>query len=79
MSFARASWSIRQAHDHVVCGHCHKLYIFASMQKKELWAHYRARSVVVSRTNMGWSKHCEPVFSHFCPLNQNLARVSTKG
>ena len=30
----------------------------------------------VLRGNTGVSKHGHPVFPHFCPLNQNLARVS---
>ena len=30
-------------------------------------------------SNMGLSKHGDPVFLHFCPLNQNLARVQTSG
>ena len=29
--------------------------------------------------NTGLSKHGDPVFPHFCPLNQNLTRVRTKG
>ena len=33
----------------------------------------------VPRCNMGLSKHGDPVFPHFCPLNQNLARVGTGG
>ena len=31
------------------------------------------------RSNMGLFKHGDPVFPHFCPLNQNLARVRTRG
>ena len=33
----------------------------------------------VPRSNTGLSKHSDPVFPHFCPLNQNLARVMTRG
>ena len=29
--------------------------------------------------NMGLSKYGDPVFPHFCPLNQNLARLRTGG
>ena len=29
--------------------------------------------------NTGLSKHADRVFPHFCPLNQNLARVGTRG
>ena len=31
------------------------------------------------RSNMGLSKHGDPVFPHFCHLNQTLARVRTSG
>ena len=31
------------------------------------------------RGTTGWSKHGEPMFPHFCPMNQNLARVRTWG
>ena len=31
------------------------------------------------RGNAGLSKHGDPVFPHFYPLNQNLARVGTRG
>ena len=29
--------------------------------------------------NTGLSRHGDPVFPHFCPLNQHLARVRTRG
>ena len=31
------------------------------------------------RGNTGLSKHGDPAFPHFCPLNQNLLRVGTRG
>ena len=31
------------------------------------------------RGNTGLSRHGDPVFPHFCPLNQNLVRVMTWG
>ena len=33
----------------------------------------------VPHGNTGLSKHGDPVFPHFCPLNQNLVRVRTRG
>ena len=33
----------------------------------------------VPRGNIGLSKHGDPVFPHFCPLNPNLAHVWTRG
>ena len=33
----------------------------------------------VPRSNVGLSKHGDPVIPHFCPLNQNLAHVRTEG
>ena len=33
----------------------------------------------VPHGNMGLCKHGDPVFLHFCPLNQNLACVRTRG
>ena len=33
----------------------------------------------VLRSNTGLSTHGDPVFPHFCPLNQNLANVRTGG
>ena len=33
----------------------------------------------VPRGNTGLSQHGDPVFPHFCPLNQNLARVRMGG
>ena len=31
------------------------------------------------RGNTGLSNHGDPGFSHFCPLNQNVARVRARG
>ena len=33
----------------------------------------------MSRSSTGLSQHSDPVFPHFCPLDQNLAHVKTKG
>ena len=37
------------------------------------------RTLVTPLPNTGLSKHGDPVFPHFCPWNQKLARVRTSG
>ena len=37
----------------------------------------QSNGLCVLRSNTGLSKHGDPVFPPFCPLDQNLARVRT--